>query len=259
MAQDTRATRAGPLQILPWRRLALPWLVATAVAALAWIVTVVAARRMGNGPGTMGLRPLGFVGMWIMMMTAMMLPSVAPVGILWARTISGQAGKSARGMRLSLFLLIWAALGIVAYAVLAAGDRLLGVTSTGSKWLGIAIFLVAGTYQITPWKDRCLHKCRSPVGALMHYMSFKGWSRDLRVGIHHGASCLGCCWGLMILLVAVGIMNVPVMAGLAVVILLEKLWRHGKGFGRAVGFGLMAIGVLANWLPWLLPGLHAAM
>ena len=108
----------------------------------------------------------------------------------------------------------------------------------------MAIFAAAGIYQLTPWKDWCLRRCRSPVGALMYYIGFKGRSRDVRVGLHHGATCVGCCWGLMIVLIAVGVMNVAVMAALAIVIFVEKLWRYGKPFGQAVGIVLVAA---ASW------------
>ena len=129
---------------------------------------------------------------------------------------------------------------------------------TAAKWLGVAIFITAGIYQFTAWKDWCLRRCRSPVGALLYYLGFKGPSRDIRVGLHHGATCVGCCWGLMILLIAVGVMNLAVMAALAAVIFVEKLWRHGKPFSQAVGIVLVAIGIVAIWFPWLLPGLHAS-
>ena len=156
------------------------------------------------------------------------------------------------------YLLAWAVAGTVAFAALAGTGRLLTASPTAAKWLGVAIFTAAGVYQLTAWKDWCLRRCRSPIGALMYYLGFKGRSRDLRVGLHHGATCAGCCWGLMIVLVAVGVMNVAVMAALAVVIFAEKLWRHGKRFGQAVGVLLVAIGVLAIWFPWLLPGLHVS-
>ena len=87
-------------------------------------------------------------------------------------------------------------------------------------------------------------------------MAFRGPSRDVRVGLHHGATCVGCCWGLMVPLIAVGVMNVPVMAALAVVIFIEKTWRYGKPFAKAVGILLIGIGLASIWLPWLLPGLH---
>jgi predicted metal-binding membrane protein len=92
----------------------------------------------------------------------------------------------------------------------------------------------------------------------MNYVGFKGRARDARVGLHHGLTCVGCCWGLMILLVAVGVMNLAVMAAVAMVIFAEKLWRHGEPFGQAVGIVLVAIGVVAMWFPSLLPGLHAS-
>ena len=251
-----------PVQALPPRQLALPWIAVAALAAVAWVVTVMLARKMGNGPGTMGLTLLPFLGLWAVMMAAMMFPSVAPVAVLWTRLITGASAGAGRVVRISMFLtgylLTWAAVGAVVFAALAGAGRLLTASPVAAKWLGVAIFIAAGIYQLTPWKDWCLRRCRSPIGALMYYLGFKGRSRDVRVGLHHGATCAGCCWGLMILLIAVGVMNVAVMAALAVVILVEKLWRYGKPFGQAVGVVLVAIGLLAIWFPWLLPGLHVS-
>jgi predicted metal-binding membrane protein len=192
----------------------------------------------------------------------MMLPSAAPVAVLWTRLISGASAGAGRAVRMGAFLagylLAWAAVGAVAFAALAGTGRLVTASPAAAKWLGVAIFIGAGVYQLTPWKDWCLRRCRSPVGALMYYLGFQGRSRDVRVGLHHGATCAGCCWGLMIVLIAVGVMNVAVMAALAVVILTEKLWRYGKRFGQAVGVVLVAVGVLAIWFPWLLAGLHVS-
>jgi predicted metal-binding membrane protein len=256
-----RATGDGQAAI-PSREFAVPWIVLAALAAGAWAATIVLARAMGNGPGTMGLPLLPFLGLWLVMMTAMMLPSVAPVAVLWTRLIGAAAAGVSRAVRMSLFLsgylLVWAAFGAVAFAALSGSGRLLTSSPAAAKWLGVAIFITAGSYQLTPWKDWCLRHCRSPVGALMYYIGFNGRGRDVRVGVHHGATCAGCCWGLMIVLIAVGVMNVAVMAGLAAVILAEKLWRHGRPLGQAVGVVLITAGVLAIWYPWLLPGLHAA-
>jgi predicted metal-binding membrane protein len=256
------ASTVRPAQRLPPRELALPWIAAAAVAAAAWVVTVAQARNMGNQPGTMGLALFPFLGLWVLMMAAMMLPSVTPVAVLWTRSISGTSTGLARGGRIGLFLsgylLAWASFGVIAFAALTGAGRLLTASPMWAKWLGVAIFGTAGIYQLTPWKDWCLRHCRSPIGALMHYVGFKGRSRDIRVGIHHGVTCIGCCWGLMILLIAVGVMNVAIMAALAVVIFAEKLWRRGKLFGQVVGVLLVAVGVLAIWFPWLLPGLHAS-
>lgn len=260
MADQAPATKAW--QALPPRQLAVPWIAVAALAAAAWVVTVVLAREMGNGPGTMGVALAPFLGLWVVMMAAMMLPSVAPVAVLWTRLISGASAGSGRIARLGLFLsgylLAWAVIGAVAFAALTGTGRLLTASTTAAKWLGVAIFVAAGVYQLTPWKDWCLRRCRSPVGALVYYAGFKGRSRDIRVGLHHGTTCVGCCWGLMIVLIAVGVMNLAAMAALAVVIFAEKLWRYGKPFGQAIGVVLVTVGVLAIWFPWLLPGLHAA-
>jgi predicted metal-binding membrane protein len=251
-----------PVQALPPRQLAVPWIAVAALGAVAWAVTVILARHMGNGPGTMGLTLLPFLGLWLVMMAAMMLPSVAPVAVLWTRLIAGASVGPARGLRMGMFLggylLAWAVAGVAAFAALAGAGRLLTASPAAAKWLGVAIFTAAGIYQFTPWKDWCLRRCRSPVGALMYYLGFKGRSRDLRVGVHHGATCAGCCWGLMIVLIAVGVMNVAVMAALAAVIFAEKLWRYGEAFAQAAGVVLVAVGILAIWIPWLLPGLHAS-
>jgi predicted metal-binding membrane protein len=251
-----------PQTALSARQLAVPWTALAALAAAAWAVTIVLARAMGNGPGTMGLALAPFLGLWVVMMAAMMLPSVAPVAVLWTRLISSASAGFARAARMSLFLggylLVWAAFGAVAFAALTGTARLLTSSPTAAKWLGVGIFITAGVYQLTPWKDWCLRHCRSPVGSLLYYASYRGPSRDVRVGVHHGATCAGCCWGLMIVLIAVGVMNIAVMVALAAVIFAEKIWRYGRPFGQAVGVVLVAVGVLAIWFPWLLPGLHAA-
>ena len=123
-----------PAQALPPRQLAVPWIAVAALAAVAWAVTVVLARKMGNGPGTMGMALLPFLGLWIVMMAAMMLPSVAPVAVMWTRLISGASDGPGRVVRMSVFLagylLTWAAVGIVAFGALVGTGRLL----TASRW-----------------------------------------------------------------------------------------------------------------------------
>jgi len=262
MADDAPALAARTATALPRRQLAVPWIVVAALAAAAWAVTVTLARKMGDGPGTMGLALLPFLGLWVVMMAAMMLPSAAPVAVLWARLINGASAGLTRAARMSAFLtgylLAWAACGAVAYAALAGTGRLVMASPGSARWLGVAILAGAGIYQLTPWKDFCLRRCRSPIGALIHYAGFKGRSRDVRVGLHHGATCAGCCWSLMIVLVAVGVMNIAVMAVLAAVVFVEKLWRHGKLFGQVAGMALVMVGIVAIRYPWLLPGLHVS-
>jgi len=254
---------AGPVQLLPPRQLARPWIAVAALAAVAWAVTATLGRHMGNGSATMGLDPLPFLGLWVVMMAAMMLPSVAPVAVLWTRWLTGASAGTDRAARMSLFLggylLAWAGFGAVAFAALAGTGRLVTASPAAAKGLGVAIVSAAGLYQLTIWKDRFLRRCRSPVVALLYDAGTRGRSRDVRAGLHHGAACVGCCWGLMIVLAAAGVMNLAVMAVLTVVIFTEKLWRYGRPFGQAVGLVLVAAGVLALWFPWLLPGLHVSV
>ncbi len=230
------------------------------LAALAWIVTVDQANGMGIGPGTMGLTLLAFLALWVVMMAAMMLPSVAPMVIVWVRSVSARATASERfkgvAQFLAGYLIVWAAFGLLAYLAFVGSGHLVDASPDAAKWVGAGIFAIAGIYQLTPLKEACLRHCRTPVGSLFHYASFRGPARDLRVGIHHGAYCVACCWGLMIVLIAVGAMNIAVMAGLAVVILIEKVWKYGHAFSMVVGGAFLIAAVFAPWTPWLLPGLH---
>jgi predicted metal-binding membrane protein len=249
------------VQLLPPRQLARPWIAVTALAAVAWAVIATLGRNMGHGSGTMGLAPLPFLGVWVPMVAAMMLPSVAPVAVLWTRWLTGASAGPGRAARMSLFLggylLAWAGFGAVGFAAVAGTGRLVTASPAAAKGLGVAIVSAAGIYQLTFWKDRFLRRCRSPVIELLFDAGTRGRSRDVRAGLRHGAACVGCCWGLMIVLAAAGVMNLAVMAALTVVIFTEKLWRYGRPFGQAVGLALVTAGVLALWFPWLLPGLHA--
>jgi len=208
----------------------------------------------------MGLSLAAFLPVWVVMMAAMMFPSVAPMAIIWIRSVAGRPTVGARVVGTVLFLVgylvAWVAFGVLVYLSLVGIDHLLRTTPAVGPWAGAGVFAVAGVYQLSPLKGACLSHCRTPIGAFVHYAGFSGRTRDLRVGLHHGLYCVGCCWGLMTLLVAVGAMNLPVMVALTGVILIEKVWRHGARFSRYVGVLLLAVAVLAPFLPALLPGLR---
>ena len=186
-------------------------------AAGAWAGTVVLARGMTGMTGTMGLGLAVFVLVWTLMMAAMMLPSVTPLASLYVRTV-----QSNRTVRLAAlvagYLAVWAAVGVPAFGLAWLTGWMTGRHPGAAHVLAVAIFAACGVYQLTRLKDRCLAHCRSPIALLLHYGSYRGRSRDLRAGAHHGAYCLGCCWALMVILIAVAVI----------------------------------------WLPWLAPGLHAA-
>ena len=225
-------------------------------AALAWVVTVAVSRDMGVMPGTMGLGFVAFVGVWTLMMAAMMLPSITPVASLYARTM-----RDHRARRVSLlaagYLVVWASVGLVAFGLATGAERLANDAPGWAQAAAVLSCVVCGTYQMTALKDRCLQRCRSPLGHLMRYTSFRGRLADTRVGLHHGAWCVACCWSLMVLLITFGVMSVVAMVVLAAVILAEKLLAPGRWFSVAVGVGAVALGV-AIWInPSLAPGLHA--
>jgi predicted metal-binding membrane protein len=227
------------------------------LAAGAWAATLVIAHGMTAMSGTMGLSFLLFLLVWTLMMAAMMLPSVAPVASLYARSIS-----SSRTARLTAmvagYLLVWAAAGVPAYALAALTGWLEGHHPGVAHGLAVAIFASCGVYQLTGLKDRCLAHCRSPFGLLLRYGSFRGRTRDLRVGVQHGAYCLGCCWALMVILIAVGVMNIAAMLALAVLILAEKTWPRGQLTARLAGVAALGLAIATIWLPWLAPALQAA-
>ncbi|MEC4018759.1 DUF2182 domain-containing protein [Streptomyces sp. H27-D2] len=258
-----RITPSSPLRpgnLLPARALVIAWCLMALIALLAWLLTIGQARDMGVEPGTMGMSLPIFLPLWLVMMIAMMLPSVAPVAITWVRGISRQSTGAARAGRIAQFtggyLVAWTAFGLLVYAALTATGRLVDDHTGAARWIGAGAFLLAGLYQFGPLKHICLRHCRSPMGQLLRYASFRPWARDLRVGAHHGLFCVGCCWGLMLVLIPLGVMNIAAMAALAAVIFAEKLWRWGPRLSTAVGLAFVVLAALAPFQPWLLPGLE---
>lgn len=241
-------------------RTASVWAALLATAALAWTATVRDALAMGNGPGTMGRGLAGFVVLWTVMMAAMMLPSVAPVGSIYLGTLREGSNGVVRAARVTAlvvgYLGVWAAFGAGGYVAAWGGGRVATESPGVAPWVGAAILAAAGLYQLTPLKERCLSHCRSPLGFLLHFGRYSGPLRDLRVGVYHGGYCGGCCWGLMAVLVAVGVMNLAWMAGLAAVVFLEKTWRYGQALGVAFGLALVAFACFVPFHPGLAPGLH---
>ena len=244
---------AGPRPRLAAREAALLLI----LAAGAWVATVVLARGMAGMTGTMGLDVALFVPVWALMMAAMMLPSVAPTASLYTKTFRDNRMTRTAGLVVG-YLAVWAAVGVPAYGLAWLAGWLTGRHPGAAHVLAVAVFAVCGVYQLSRLKDRCLAHCRSPLGLLLHYGSYRGRLRDLRVGAHHGGYCLGCCWALMVILIAVGVMNIAAMIGLAALVLIEKTWTWGPTAGRVAGATALALAVAIIWFPWLAPGLHAA-
>jgi len=230
-------------------------------AAVAWLAVVRQASGMTSAPGTMGFHLLGFLGLWTVMMAAMMLPAVTPVGAMYARLVERQATPARRvgrvGGLVAGYLVAWAGYGLLAFALADLAGRLAEREPRLAEWIGAGVLAVAGIYQLTPVKDRCLARCGSPFSVLVHIGSYRGPLRDVRAGLYHGGYCVGCCWALMVALIALGVMDLRWMVALAAVIVLERVWRYGRALSYAVGVGLLVLAVLAPSHPELIPGLHA--
>lgn len=227
-----------------------------ALGGLAWWSTADRMAGMDGGPGT-ALGALGwFLGVWVVMMAAMMFPSVSPTVALYAR----MAGRQPRSAPLAFtlgYLLVWAAAGLAAYALFDAFRTALGselAWDRAGQWVAGAVLLAAAAYELTPVKDVCLSKCRSPLGFLLG--SWRDGTRGaLEMGTRHGAWCLGCCWALMAALFALGVMSLAWMAFVAALIAFEKVlpWKRIATYGTAAFLLVLAVLVLAA--PNAIPGL----
>ncbi len=236
------------------------------LAGLAWFSTADRMAGMDAGPGT-ALGALGwFLGVWVVMMAAMMFPSLAPTVALYTTMTRG------RGLARSLlftagYLLVWGAAGLAAYGVFELGRSLFGGTlawHAGGRWLAAGVLALAAVYELTPLKDVCLAKCRSPLGFLLGSWR-DGPAGAVEMGSRHAAWCLGCCWALMAALFALGVMSLVWMAFVAALIALEKTlpWRRVATWGAAAILLVLAVAMLAA--PHSVPGLvvpggsHGAM
>jgi predicted metal-binding membrane protein len=202
---------------------------------------------MGLGIGT-------FLAVWSLMMAAMMLPSVTPFASLYTRTFTDNRGTRLLTLAVG-YLLIWSLAALPAYGLAWLADRAVGGHPALSTALAVMIFAACGIYQLTPLKDRCLARCRSPLGFVFRFGSFRGRSKDLRVGLYHGTFCLACCWGLMALLIAFGLMNLAAMIVLAGVVVVEKTGPWGRRLSQFLGIVALALAIAVIFDPHLAPGL----
>lgn len=229
-----------------WRadRLALSGLAGlAAVAVLAWGDVLFGIVQVGRGG-----EAVAFLAGWLTMMTAMMLPSAAPFVLLLGRTApDGRAGR-AMAMAASGYLAIWTLAGLPALAAESAMHVPAAVVA--------ATLVIAGAYQLSPLKERCLTRCRSPLGFVLERWR-SGRCAAMRLGWSHGVYCLGCCWALMAVLVVAGAMGLAWVAVIAVVVAIEKLAPRGPAIGRALGVALVAVGVAITLDPDLLDTLRS--
>jgi predicted metal-binding membrane protein len=232
-----------------------------AAALATWIVTVQRMRGMDAGPGT-DLGGLGwYVGIWVTMMAAMMLPSVAPMVLLFHRVSLERARRNEPFVRTWVFslsyLAVWVVYGLLAYGLyrlVTSFDLGLLDWGRGGRYVAGGAIAAAGLYELTPLKSVCLRHCRTPLHFVLH-----GWRPGLRgalrMGAEHGAYCVGCCWGLMVVLFALGVMSLTWMAVVAGLIFVQKVLPGGTRLTRVFAVAFVAAGVWIASSPGSVPGL----
>jgi predicted metal-binding membrane protein len=205
---------------LPPRTLRVPAAL-TAIALAGWIVTAVAMHGMASmdGPSSIG----SFLWIWIAMSAAMMLPSLVPAASL-ASTV-GSSGTAFVGG----YVVVWTVAGVVAF------EAARGLMDS-SQWLAIGAIVAAALYQLTPLKNACLRRCRSPLGLLLR-------RSPVGAGLEHGVVCLGCCWALMVALLALGVGSMFWMAAVAAAIFIEKVTSFGARASAPVAVALLGAAV----------------
>ena len=234
-----------------------------ALAALAWAVTGERMQGMDAGPGT-DLGGLGFyVTVWVVMMAAMMFPSIAPMVGVYSRLQGArrESGRSAPAGATAIFvagyLVSWALAGLLGYAIFDLGRSIAPDAFSwdrGGPYLAGGVIVVAALYQLTPLKDACLSRCRGPLSFVIENWH-DGRSGALYMGILHGTWCVGCCWALMAVLFALGVLSLGWMAFVAALIAVEKLLPWKAPANRSIAVLLLVLGIAVTVAPAQVPGL----
>ena len=225
-----------------------------ALGAFAWVVTADRMRGMDGGPGTDPGTVGFFVVVWVVMMAAMMFPSVLPMVVMYDRVSRRHGGTP---FFVAGYLLTWTGAGLIAYGLFVGGRAVAGdalAWDRAGRYVAAGVLAVAAVYQLTPLKNRCLSKCRGPLRFVLESWR-DGRVGALRMGMAQGAWCVGCCWALMASLFALGVMSVAWMAFVAALIALEKLAPWRVAANRAIAVGLLAVGIGLAAAPASVPAL----
>lgn len=234
------------------------------ISLLAWAYLVAMSARMGGMEmGEMlEMHPWSAIDfalmflMWAVMMVGMMVPTAIPMTLVYA-AVSRKAARQGRPVGspyafVGGYIVVWtlfSAIATVAQWALDQAALLSPMMVANSPALGAALLIAAGLYQLTPYKEACLERCRTPAHFIAWYMR-PGRAGALRLGVVHGWFCLGCCWVLMGLLFLGGVMNLLWIAAITLFVLAEKVLPFGVAGGRVAGGGMIALGaaLLAGWV-----------
>ncbi len=227
------------------------------LSGLAWAFLIWQSRMMSGQ--AMGMGAALFIAIWVVMMVAMMFPTAAPMILMFTKIYAGKRQQSQAFVPtwvfVSAYLLVWSLCGILAYPLVVGLEKLaaqsMWLMENGARIAGV-ILLAAGLYQLSPLKNICLSKCRTPLQFILSSWH-DGYGGAFRMGLEHGAFCLGCCWLLFVILFPLGIMNIAVMALVTALIFAEKALPIGRQISKLTGVGLIVYGVLVMFLPATLP------
>jgi predicted metal-binding membrane protein len=241
-----------------------------AIAAAAW--TLLVWQQMGMDADmrtamyalTMGMKAPLFLAVWMIMMIAMMFPTAAPMILTFHQV---QAGKQGRGetfvsswVFVAGYMLVWGVMGVIAFAGAAGAEMFaghVGLSTATAARIGGALLMIGGAYQLSPLKDLCLAKCRTPIGFILTSWR-EGYWGAVRMGLEHGLFCLGCCWLLFLALFPLGIMNVAAMAVVTLLIFAEKTLPSRGGIAKVSGVALLLYGAAVLVFPQALPTFQPA-
>lgn len=239
-------------------------LAAASWALLIWQSATMNSQAMGMSL-TMGMSAVLFIAIWVVMMVAMMFPTAAPMILMYRSVYADKRQREQpfvpTWIFVSAYLFVWSLCGVVAYLLAVEIEHV----AAQAMWLmenaarlGGVVLVVAGLYQLSPLKHTCLSKCRTPLQFILSSWR-DGYGGAFRMGLEHGAYCLGCCWLLFVILFPFGIMNVAAMALVTVLIYAEKSLPIGRQLGYIAGVGLVAYGVLVVLVPGALPTIQTPM
>lgn len=243
------------------RNLILGLLLILAVGA--WGILIQQQSTMSDAQAmspAMGMGALLFIAIWVVMMVAMMFPTAAPMTLIFARVHADrqQQGKPyvPTWIFVSAYLITWTLFGVLAYVAALGAEKLAGQSMwmmNNAALLGGVVLIAAGLYQLSPLKHVCLSKCRSPMQFVLHHWR-SGYGGAFRMGLEHGAYCLGCCWLMFVILFPLGIMNLVAMALVTALIFAEKSLSLGRQISWIAAGILIIYGTLVIFVPEALPG-----
>ncbi|MBI3744278.1 MAG: DUF2182 domain-containing protein [Chloroflexi bacterium] len=238
------------------------------MSAVTWSVVVWQSRTMDTSSMdrmlTMDMSTVLFMGMWVLMMVAMMFPTAAPMVLTFAK-VSRTRESQGRGfvptwVFVASYLVIWTLFGVASYFIATGLEDLANnyqfLMDHGAR-IGGGVLMLAGLYQLSPLKNACLSTCRTPLGWVITSWR-EGYTGAFQMGLAHGTYCVGCCWLLFVILFPLGIMNVAAMGGVTLLVFSEKALPHGPRIARIAGVALLAYGLTVVIYPDALPSMISA-